>query len=173
MSLNLDQDNLRGNPRATLASWLRYESIVISAYRQHPTPFRYQPTNMAASTVCSRIRDAIRGKLAFNYPCVIDSEALRTWYASVIVRYSENQVYIGVPGQYLAPLTGIITGKPTESTHLYSSLSLEEVIAFTILISSGRILGPVVIQHPPDISLVPDRPNVDLIPRPDGGLAIV
>ena len=182
----IDPTTLVGNPRATLTAWIRYESIVVAAFRQHPSPYRYIPANVSPATVASRIRDAIRGKLAFDYPCVIPNATLLAWYAEIIVKYDSTQVYIGLPlanttaleGQCIpqSPLTSSTKtneANPSSSSHIFDSLTLEELIAFTVLLDTGRILGPVLIHHPPDISLLPDRSNVEILSRPDGALILM
>jgi len=169
---NIDPQRLAGNPRATLQSWLKYRDVVLSAFRQHPKPFIYTPTSMAATSVASKLRDAVRGKLAFSYPDgeVSDFE-LAKWYSEIVVKHDKENVYIGPPEGVKRSLTG---STPASTSELkFPTLSFEEVSAFTLLLSGGRIVGPVLILQPPDLSLLPPRPNVEMLRRPDGSLVLI
>lgn len=173
---HIDPDRLKGNPRATFVAWKKYESLVLAAFRMHPQPYIYRPANMAASTVCSRLRDAVRGKLAFDYPCdVPDSPSnldLARWYSEVVFKYDKEQVFIGPPESIHGVLTGTQVGSPRTKQLVYESLSFEEVSAFSLLLSTGRIEGPVLIKTPPDLTLLPDRPNTEKMTKPDGSLVL-
>lgn len=162
---------LAANPRASLASWLRYSNIVTAAYRQHPRTYIYQPANMAATTVASRIRDAIRGCLAFSYESAIPHADLLRWYSEIVIKNDLAQVFIGPPKQLSASLVG--AAKVEDLRYDYDTLTFEEIVAFTMLLSTGRIVGPVKIQNPPDLSLLPERNNVETLPQKDGSLLLL
>jgi hypothetical protein len=169
---NIDPQRLAGNPRATLQSWLKYRDVVLSAMNQHPKPFIYQPSSMTPSSVASKLRDAVRGKLAFNYP---DNEitdlALARWYSEIVVKHDKENVFIGPPEEVKKTLVG---STPTSSSELsYPTLSFEEISAFTLLLSGGRIVGPIICTQPPDLTLLPLRPNVEMIKRKDGSLVLI
>lgn len=166
----LAPEDLKGNSRATLGAWLKYEPIVKAAYANHPKSFTYQPTSMAASTVATRLRDAIRGAIAFDYPSEISNLDLRRWYAEVVIKHTDDQVFIGPVDQVVSAVHGFAVSK---DPFIFEHLTLDELIAFTILLSSGRVVGPVCITHPPDISMLPTRDNVEVIPRADGSLLLL
>lgn len=169
---NIDPNRLKANPRATLQSWLKYRDVVLSAMRQHPKPFIYTPINMAASSVASKLRDAVRGKLAFNYPDEqISDLALAKWYSEIIVKHDRENVYIGPPEEIKSSLVGASPNTKTEL--VFPTLSFEEVAAFTLLLSNSRITGPVRVQQPPDLSLLPKRPNVEILNRENGELVLL
>lgn len=169
---NIDPQRLAGNPRATPSAWLKYRDVVLMAMRQHPRPYIYTPTNMAASSVASKLRDAVRGKLAFNYPdAEITDFDLARWYSEIVVKHDRENVYIGPPEEVKTTLIG---GSPSSSKELvFPTLSFEEVAAFTILLSNGRLVGPIRVQQPPDLSLLPRRPNVEIINRDNGELVLI
>jgi hypothetical protein len=169
----LDPALLAANPRANVAAWMKYESIVLAAYRQHPKPYIFRPTSMAAVTVCSRLRDAIRGKLAFDYPSEISAEELAVWYGQVVIKSDTEQVLIGPMEEVKASVQGTAVGTTKPTDMVFQELSFEEITAFTLLLSTGRVVGPVLVQKPPDISLLPVRPNVELMNRPDGSLVLL
>ncbi len=169
---NIDPQRLANNPRATLQSWLKYRDVVLSAIRSHPKPFIYQPVNMAASSVASKLRDAVRGKLAFNYPDPdITDNTLAKWYSEIVVKHDKENVFIGPPDAVRTTLTGATPYDGHEMS--FPTLSFEEVSAFTLLLSGGRIIGPVKITQPPDLSLLTKRPNVEILSRPDGSLVLI
>jgi hypothetical protein len=114
----------------------------------------------------------VRGKLAFDYPCteVTNDEILR-WYAEVVFKNDREQVYIGPPEEVKSTLVG---STPASSTSLiFPTLTFEELTAFTLLLSGGRIVGPVQVKQPPDIALLEKRPNVEILHKPDGSLVLL
>lgn len=163
---------LRGNPRATHASWEKYQQMITAAYRAHPNGYVYRPMNMVPGTVCSRARDAVRGAIAFAYPSEIPTVDLAKWYSEVIFKHDTEHVYIGPAKAVADILHGEVTN-PNKTTLTFPTLSFEEVAAFALLISTGRIVGPVQIASPPDLSLLPERLNVELLERKDGSLVIL
>lgn len=171
----LDPNSLRHNPRCTLDAWEKYRPWVLSAYRMHPRPYIFSPSNISAITVCSRIRDAIRGALAFGYD--IDSgishEDLFRWWGEVIVRAVNAEIHIGPKARVVDAISATDNVFTPPFSFNFPTLSLEEVIAFTVLLSTQRITGPVVIQQPPDLSLLPPRNNVETLSRPDGSLILL
>ena len=170
----IDPSILATNPRASIQSWLKYRDIVIAAYKQHPKPFVYRPVSMTPSSVCSKMRDAVRGKLAFDYPeDEVTNNELARWYSEVILKHDKEQVYIGLPEEVRATLIGVTPSGPNANGLKFPTLTFEEISAFTLLLSAGRILGPVEILQPPDITLLPRRPNVEILNRKDGSLVIL
>jgi hypothetical protein len=166
----LDLQTLSANPRASLSSWRKYEPIVEAAFFQHPKPYIYAPSSLSPYTVSSRIREAIRGKLAFDYPAKISTLDLSRWYDEIIIKNDAKNVFIGPPEEVQKSIKG--TSLSTSPTYSFDSLSFEEISAFSLLLSNGRLTGPVTILQPPDISLLPDRPNVERIEK-DGGLMLI
>ena len=88
-------DALKGNPRATYAAWQKYEPIVKEAYSLHPKGYTFKPYNMSPATVASRLRDAVRGAIAFEFSSSIDVQDLARWFDEVIVSHTTEEVYIG------------------------------------------------------------------------------
>lgn len=166
----ISMESLAGNPRATLSSWLKYEPVVLAAYRQHPKPYSYRPANMSSATVSSRLRDAVRGMLAFCYSCEVPHDALLAWYSEVKIRHDGTNVIIGPLEKNPSQLEGEGSDLPLYS---FKELSLEEIVAFTVLISGNRISGPIYIASPPDVSLLPIRGNVEIVKKEDGTLMLV
>lgn len=169
---NIDPQRLAGNPRATLQAWLKYRDVVVTSMRQHPRPYIYTPTSMAASSVASKLRDAVRGKLAFNYPDPeVTDLALARWYSEIVVKHDRENVYIGPPEEIRSTLIGSTPTTPGEL--VFPTLSFEEVSAFALLLSNGRLVGPIRVQQPPDLSLLQKLPNVEILNRPDGALVLI
>lgn len=168
----LDPESLAHNPRASLSSWYRYQDVVVAAYRTAPLPYIYPPSGMTASTVVSRIRDAIRGCLCFRYPISdpsITHEALEAWYATIIIKQVKSDVVICAPK--MPDVEALRPSKPIEGL-AFDTLTFEEVAAFHTLIASGRIRGPITITNPPDVSLIPEHPNVNRIDQ-NGALVLL
>lgn len=162
---------LASNPRASLASWLRYEHIALAAMAQHPRPYVYNPSSMAATTVVSHIRDAVRGAIAFGHCAKKSVEEIKDWWQETTVRHINNAVVIGpVEKGDKLPLEGV---NKSDTTLSFPSLSLEEVLAFQLLLSNGRLSGPVIISNPPDLSLLPPRPNVEVLEREDKSVVLL
>lgn len=168
----LDPDSLRGNRRASLPSWLKYQDIVLAAFRLHPQPYTFRPQGLSPLTVATRLRDAIRGALAFGHPCEIPQPDLLRWYSEVIIKSDESSVYVGPPPKNVPSPVEVAKETPS-SSFSYDSLSFEEVAAFAVLLSSGRVRGPVEVRNPPDLSLLPERQNVEFYRPPTGGLVIL
>ena len=164
---------LAGNPRATMAAWLKYEPIVKAAFKQHPRPYIYTPSNRTPATVASQLRDAIRGAIAFEHKSEIPHSDLLRWWSEVVVRNDKNTVYIGVPEKVVEAIAGHGTVDSQDSSMKFDILSLEEVAAFYCLLSTGRLQGPVIIANPPDLTLLPERPNVTRLDRPDGSVVLL
>jgi hypothetical protein len=169
----IDPKVLASNPRASYAAWMKYEPIVIAAFRQHPKTFVYSPTSMTPSSVASKMRDAVRGMLAFAYPCPIPVLDLANWYNEIIIKHDKEAVYIGVPEKVKSVIRGEQRSPDSASNLIFPTLTFEEVSAFTLLLSTARILGPILIQNPPDLSLLPKRPNVEMMVRNDGSLVLL
>lgn len=167
----IDPAVLAANPRCTLSAWLKYEPVVLAAYQRHPAPYIYRPTSMSPVSVCSKIRDAIRGKLAFDYPSEIDTPSLAIWYAEIIVKHDRENVYLGPEKAVTDALVGSAT--TADSIFSFDTLSFEEVSAFQLLLSGSRLIGPITVTHPPDVTLLPERPNVEMILKPNGTLILL
>lgn len=127
---------------------------------------------MMPSSVASKLRDAVRGKLAFNYPDpdLTDLE-LAKWYSEIIVKHNRENVYIGPPEEIKSVLVGATPA--TKNELVFPTLSFEEVAAFALLLSNSRIVGPIRIQQPPDLSLLQRRPNVEIINQENGELVLI
>lgn len=165
-------ESLRGNPRATLLSWQKYEQIVKAAIEVHPKSYVYPCSSLRPTTVASRLRDAIRGKIAFDYPSELSTNAVTRWYSEIIIKFDIENVYIGP----LEKVTEVLEGHGQirgESVMSFPTLSFEEVAAFALLLANGRVQGPVHIHQPPDISLLSERPNLEKIQREDGSLILI
>lgn len=168
----LDPKLLSTNPRATLSAWLKYKETVLAAYRQYPKNFVYRPINMSSASVCSKLRDAIRGQLAFGYTDDISNDDLSKWFSEVVFKNDNEYVYIGLPNEVKTALVGKQESH-NDTKLFFPELSFEEVAAFSLLISGGRLIGPVIVKSPPDITLLPPRPNVEMMERPDGSLVLL
>lgn len=169
----LDPKVLACNPRCRLDAWRKYEPVVLAAYAKHPMTYSYTPGNMAVSTVVSRIRDAIRGCIAFKHPTSVSHDLLAAWWDEIVIKHDDTTVHIGPEVAVVSTLEGHTPTKDSDFT--FDSLSLEEVAAFTILLSTNRLRGPIIVRQPPNISLLlqNERPNVELMLQSDGQLVIL
>ncbi len=57
--------------------------------------------------------------------------------------------------------------------YAFTVLTFEEIVAFTVLLSSNRLRGPVVISFPPDLTLLRELPNVQILPQSDGSVVML
>lgn len=167
---NLDASTLAHNPRATLSAWMRYRSLVRAAMLDHPKTLSYIPANMAAATVASRLRDAIRGALVFEYPLDCTKEDLTKWYSEIVIRHTSTQVFIGPKENKLDALLEVQT--QDLGSLEFASLTHEEYNAFALLLNNGRIQGPIVVRNGPS-TMFTTLPNVEIIHRPDGSLVLL
>lgn len=177
-SSRLDPSKLLGNPRATFAAWKKYETMALASYHAYPNAYVWEPDGMAPCTVATRLRDAIRGCLAFKHPISevyeITHADLESWFDQVVFKYTDMRVLVGPPQKVIDELEGAQVGSLQERKGLtFPSLDFEEVNAFLLLLSRGRLVGPIIIHSPPDISLLSERPNVEAVPRPDGSLLLL
>lgn len=169
----IDPATLQHNPRASLAAWSRYERIAVAAFRQHPRPYTCRSNTHAASAVATRLRDAIRGAICFGYPIAngeISTADLTSWWGETIVKPCSDHVIVGPPKAVIEEMQ---ISREDPRAFSFHDLTLDELIAFTVLLSSGRIEGPVTVYQPPDISQLPPRDNVELLSRPDGSLVLM
>ncbi len=165
----ISPETLASNPRASLQSWKRYEAIVVSAFRFHPRTYVFTPSSHSPATVASRLRDAIRGCLAFSYDSPISASDLSRWYTEIIIKHTKDAVLIG---PVAAVTSEILESREDARTFSFHTLTLDEIIAFTVLLSHGRISGPVTIFQPPDISQLPPQPNVEVMKRLDNSVVL-
>lgn len=166
----INPKTLASNPRADYKSWVRYESIVLAAIQKHPMPYVYRPSNMAASTVSTRLRDAIRGAIAFGHSDKISVSDLSRWWSETTVSTENGAVIIGPLGEAVA---SSVNGTSSDSGYVFSTLSFDELYAFCTLLNNSRIEGPVTVQHCPRLPPLDDFPNVEEIRRDDGSLILL
>ena len=167
----IDPNVLQHNPRCTLNAWKKYEALAIAAFNQHPRPYVFHPTTMSPATVASRFRDAVRGAIAFGYDSVILADELLRWYGETVIKHDKENVYIGPPTKVLSVLSAN-EGEVSQDQQ-FTTATFEEVSAFALLLSSGKLHGPIIITSPPDLTLFSERPNVEMIVRSDGSLLLL
>jgi hypothetical protein len=168
----LDPETLAHNPRAKLTAWYKYQPTVRAAFEKFPRVYRFTPENMTAATVSSRLRDAIRGCLVFHYPIEFTTHSqLTEWWDTVVVKHTTTDVLIGPPEATVEALKSVDTDAPG---YRFNSLTFEELTAFAVLLSSAKLTGPVTVLDPPtDLGLLAERPNLELVSRPDGSLVLL
>jgi hypothetical protein len=171
----IDPVSLADNPRATLQAWQRYEPIVIAAVRKFPLPFVWSPSphQISCTTVVSRIRDACRGKIAFDYPSSITAEDLARWFSQVIFKVVSRSVYIGPKEQLKTVVIPLDAHEEKKGDLVFDDLTPDELNAFALLLSNGRLSGPIILRKPLSQPDVPEYPNFHIIPRPDGSLVLL
>lgn len=167
--------DLTNNPRADLASWMKYESLILTAYRAFPSPYEFKPKNHSAHTVVSRFRDATRGCIAFQHPITlaedITHDMLRDWYLQVIIkRNADDTIFVGRPEKRLIRIE--TERLPDKDSYTYASLTYEEISAFSLLLATGRIRGPVKALAFPDVTTLPERSNLNVMVNSDGALVL-
>lgn len=173
----IDAAALATNPRARLVDWKRYEPIILAAMEIHPRPYVYHPTNMSPATISSRIRDAVKGKIAFDHNSTKSADEVRHWFGEVIFKHDATTLYIGPFDRVRALISGEDHSTPLTGSVPFSfhTLSCEELTAFAILLSSGRITGPVICKIPPpgaDLINWPED-NLEVLPKSDGSLVLM
>ena len=168
----LDPEVLAHNPRAKLTAWYKYQPLIRDAFEKSPHVHRWSPTNLTPATVASRLRDAVRGCLVFQYPISFTThEQLASWWDTVIVKHTTSEILIGHPEATVEALKGT---DPTAPGYRFTDLSFEELTAFAVLLSTSRLSGPVVVSTPPtDWHLVTERPNLEVMSRDDGSLVLL
>lgn len=162
--------NLANNPRASLETWLRFSHIIEEAYAKRPLEHTFKPTILAPSTVVSQIRDSLRGAIAFGYPTTIPADELSAFFSAVTITTDGTTVRIGP-----RPKPGDIREESTPavpSGFAFTTLAPDELDAFELLLSTGRIQGPVKIKQVlHDLSAA--RPNVERVFSADGSLILL
>jgi len=126
------------------------------------------------STVCTRLRDAIRGAIAFNFPISDDSLShadLTRWYSEVVFKFDQENVYIGPVEEIKETLDGGTIRN--EAVLSFPTLEFEEICAFSLLLSNNRLQGPIVILQPPRYNPSSRRPNLERLERKDGSLVLL
>lgn len=157
---------LASNPRASLSSWCRYAHFVRAAIRCSPHPYVFTPTSFSPATVISQIRDAIRGCIAFGYEPDVD--AISSWWSKTVARKDGDKVVLGP--QVKQDRKAEARDESLDGM-TFTELTLEEVHAFMLLISHGRLSGPVLVLHP---RLIPESiPNCEVIVEKDGRMILL
>ena len=172
---NFDPSVLALNPRASVSAWLRYAPIIYRAYASHPTPYTYTPVHLSAATVVSRLRDAVRGAIAFHHPSDIPTSDLESWYSQIVIVQRGPAVILGLPHSLHTPVP--LTPPPAPNSKVdrtFPTLSLSELTSFCILLSNETISTSFSITSPPPdwSTLPPLYPNVSLILQPDQSLIV-
>jgi hypothetical protein len=169
--VKLELRSVSNNPRCTLAAWQRYAPSVLAAYWASPEPYIFKLPGFSVQSVVSKLRDAVRGKLAFDYPCPVSNEALASWWADTIVKPYGDEVYIGPrPVKQTEPIEPESKNK---NPYFFRTMSQRHAAMFAELLNAGLVQGPITIRRveaDPDIS---SMFNVDLIHLPDGTLQII
>jgi hypothetical protein len=169
---HLRPSSLSSNPRASLSSYLRFRDTIESAASGHPLPHVCIPSSLAPSTFISRIRDAVSGLLAFDYPCSVDKDRLSLWWSEVVVAPDPTNPKAVIIG----PKTSVVekVNAPTpipQGMMSFTTLVQDEFDAFCLLLSRGRIQGPV---HVKDGGWsYATAPNVEVLRRPDGSIVLI
>jgi hypothetical protein len=169
---HLRPSTLSSNPRASLTSYLRFRDTIEAAAGSHPLPHVCIPSSLAPSTFISRIRDAVSGLLAFDYPCSVDKDRLSLWWSEVVVAPDPTNPKAVIIG----PKTSVVE-KATASVPIpdgmlsFVSLEPDEFAAFCLLLSRGRIQGPVHIKNAGYTYAT--SPNVEVLSRPDGSIVLI
>lgn len=164
---NIDPTTLAHNPRASLPEWLRYQHIVEAAYYKHPNPHIFTPSNLRVSTCVSRIRDAIKGCITFEYPCIVPYADLQRWFNETVFTPCGTEVRIGPRLQRSERVETVAKS----DGYVFTTLEPEEFQAFAFLLSRGRLQGPVKVLKAPDWSSV--YPNLQTLRTPDGALVLI
>lgn len=155
----LNKRLLADNPRASLSAWERFRPHIIRAISSYPNRVTISPTTLRACTYESRVRDAIRGAIAFGYEISPHStELLIDWYSKIVIRSTLTTVVIGPPSALDDE-----SGLTVQDDHIavietHTKVSVAERDAFVLLIASGR-LGSVTLDSTWP-GWQPDHPNV-------------
>lgn len=164
--MHSDLSKLASNPRASFSAWTRYAPFVYAAFRLHPQPYAFTPKNLSPASVCSKLRDAIRGCIEFSYASDVSTSDLRNWWEETSVTFTLTEVIIGPKRRLGLPAVAVL------SLYTYPTLSPNEVRAFLVLLSTGRIRGPITVVSPPEMD-IPRVANVEVVKRSDGTLILI
>lgn len=118
----------------------------------------------------SKLRDAVRGKLVFDYASSVTAENLAPWWAETVVKRVDEHVYIGPPDQKdFAPIA------PKPEGLVFDSLTATELDCFAILLNNGRLQGPIIVKTHWEgwLTLTHTFHNVELVQKRDGTLTLL
>lgn len=105
--------------------------------------------------------------LAFSYPSSVPHETLLSWYSEVVIRFDSTHVHIGPK----VPLEEVLeVNIHTLGALEFDELSLPELEAFALLLSHGKIQGPIIVKTGEFSSLLP---NLIIKHREDGALILL
>ena len=162
---SIDPRSLATNPRCTLSNWLRFAPVISEARAAFPKPYRYSNPALSPATIANNIRDVIRAAICFSF--VEDVDALSSWFDSVVIRRCESDVFIGPPD-------ALDSAQPLSTTSTLSTVTLEQLSALCLLLSSSILTGPYHVRTPPvSIDLLPQYPNCEIIHNADGSLTLL
>jgi len=159
-------ESLKGNPRATYAAWQKYEKIVAAAYAVHPQGYTIKPDDMSPATIASRLRDAVRGAIAFEFCSTIDVQDLARWFDEVIISHTVDSVYIGPKVRSVTAVNVSEVG--TEPVRLHFPETTFR--AYATLINGGEVLTLVFApqrDYDPNV-LAEEYPNVSVMLNKQG-----
>lgn len=163
---NLAPENLTSNPRATLGAWNKYHKVVESAITSPENPVKITPQSVTTGTFVTRLRDAIRGCIAFSYPLLSDQyshEDLKEWFIRMTFWFSNEHVFIGNRKKNDQP----VVARVEKAGFHFESLTTAEIYAFQVLLSSGRLKGPVEVDVAPTLEPC-EIVNVQILHRDKG-----
>lgn len=104
-----------------------------------PKPLKFHPKNSSTCSIATRLRDAVRFFLDSNWQSYVDREKLREIRPKIIFDYDETHVY--VKPRFLEVE---VEKNSTVVTIKCSNPSLEEVLAFALLITNRRIKAQII-----------------------------
>lgn len=169
----LRPSTLASNPRASLSAYLRFRDTIEAAISSHPAAHVCVPQDYAPATFVSRIRDAVRGLIAFDYPCAHPPERISLWWSEVVVAFDPHDPNAVIIGPKTSVVEKINAPKAVpQDMKAFVSLEPDEFSAFCLLISRGRIDGPVHVKNHTNSSVAVPA-NVEIISRPDGSIVLI
>lgn len=163
------------DPRFTLAAWQRYELHVAAWMDVWPLDYSFSPNELALETVRTRLRDAVKAKLHFNYPSsVVDHELLKQrWPGVVVTRHRTQKGYIRIgpnEGRQKINLTSSTLSLAHKNEALIvQSPQLSDLIAVAHLLNRGILVGEVLVQDYSQVVLqgltheLTRFPNVEIV----------
>lgn len=122
----------------------RYEKVIKRICDTYPSPFVFRPVGLSAETVCSRLRDAIAYYLVSRW----ESEISRMKLAEVRAKFVFTQDGIRVKAALPDPLKFDFQDLGNaKSTAFVENPTLDELLAFALLITNKRIKLQVIFQN--------------------------
>lgn len=151
--------------RLSEACFRVYEPVILAFVRSWPSPVTFHPAPLRTTTAQARLRDSLlslrKRQWSFNVAPDFNYEKFNSIYdkKAFLITYTDTTVTIGPrnPTAFRAERTD-----KSDDGYTLSDWTPQDVIAFSYLLSRGKINGPVRVTPPISSELISSLSSLDV-----------